>query len=433
MYSSSFLKNLILSVPFLCLSVSCSESAPAETPVATSTQVYVPLNERYNNSDSDFPETAKFDKEIERFMRQWNLVGASVAVMKNDSLLYAKGYGYANKTDTVSTDVSHLFRVASVSKLITATAIMKLCEQNRLNLSTSVFGPDGILKDTLQSQIKDSKIKSITVEHLLRHQAGFSKRQGDPLFDTHLIEARLQRPAPFATDNLIEYATKTPLRYRPGTYASYSNLGYTILEKVIEQASGMPYEKYVKENVLRPAGCTNMYIGNSLQSEAYKNEVCYYEPEDSELIPDPKNPRRLIRKSDGGNDIRLLGAAGGWIASPVELLRFVSSINGNNNERQILSKSSVLQMTNECNNGFPIGWMSVSKHEWRRSGTMAGTNSLIVYRKNGYSWAFVTNTNTWKGPGFTPEIQNMMNRAVRRVKEWPLRDMFESTADTKSY
>lgn len=431
-FSLSYKHILSFTIPAVLL-VSCSEPTEIKTQPKDTPQVYIPLNERYTNQDSEFPETSAFDKSIMRFLEQWKLKGASVAVMRNDSLLYAKGYGFANEQESISTDVSHLFRVASVSKLITAAAIMKLCEQNKLSLHSQVFGTEGILKDSVHGQIRDSKAKLITVEHLLRHQGGFSRRQGDPLFETQLIEARLHAPSPYVNEDLIQYATKSPLRFRPGTYASYSNLGYAVLEKVIEEASGTPYEKYVKENVLRPAGCNNMYIGNSQQSRAHKNEVAYYEPEDSELIPDPQNPRQMVRKSDGGNDIRLLGAAGGWIASPIELLRFISCINGNDNGRQILSQSSVWQMTADCDNGFPIGWMNVSDKEWRRSGSMAGTSSLIVFKKEGYSWAFITNTSTWRGSGFTQEINSMMNKAIRKVESWPERDMFESTTSVYSY
>ena len=88
----------------------------------------VPLNHLLCNSMSDYPHTSRFDSAILRFMRYWGIRGGSFALMRNDSLLYAKGYGYANTTDSTLCEVKNIFRLASVSKLLTAVAIMHLEE-----------------------------------------------------------------------------------------------------------------------------------------------------------------------------------------------------------------------------------------------------------------------------------------------------------------
>lgn len=420
-----FLKQIY---SFICISfitiTSCT--APVQESITEKNPVsFTPLNIRLTNQDSDLPEFRKFDEHIERFMKQWDLAGVSLAVMRNDSLLLCKGYGVTNRETQTPTDVRHLFRVASVSKLITAVAIMRLCEEGKLQLTRTVFGSSGILGDSA-TNMRDRNLEQITVEHLLRHQGGFSRRYGDPLFEPILISSRTGIPTPFTTDDLITFTLQSRLGYRPGAYASYSNLGYAILEKVIEKASGMKYETYVRRNILRAAGCENMFIGKSRPEEAHPDEVHYYEPEDTELVPDPREPRRMVRKCEGGNDISLLGAAGGWIASPVELARLVVSINGNPNGKQIISPRSVLRMTEHQKDAFPLGWMYTSpRGEWRRSGTLSGTSALIRYQQNGYSFVFITNTSTWKGANFTYEISAMMNRALLKVKDWPLRDLFE--------
>ena len=129
---------------------------------------------RIKNELSDSPETKKLDNAIEKFLRKWEIKGASFALMKDNKLVYAKGYGIAdNETGTTP---SNIFRIASVSKLITAAGIMKLVESGRLKLDDCVFGENGILNDNDFTNIKDSRIKDITVEHLLRHRSGFSSR-----------------------------------------------------------------------------------------------------------------------------------------------------------------------------------------------------------------------------------------------------------------
>ncbi len=106
---------------------------------------YKHLNETLDNSHSEIEELKGLDKEISRYLRKWNMRGASLAVMRNDSLLYAKGYGWADKGMRVEMNAGHILRMASVSKLITAVGIMKLQDDGRLSIKDKVFGDKGIL------------------------------------------------------------------------------------------------------------------------------------------------------------------------------------------------------------------------------------------------------------------------------------------------
>ena len=121
-----------------------SSSAFSKTPLPL-----FPAGLVISNSDSDLPETEKLDRSIEKFMKTWHIRGASFALMKDNKLLYTKGYGFADKENAEETDVKHIFRIASVSKLITAVAIMKLVEEGELKLSDKVFGPEGVLNDSI--------------------------------------------------------------------------------------------------------------------------------------------------------------------------------------------------------------------------------------------------------------------------------------------
>ena len=116
----------------------------------------VAVHDLFTNEYSDLVETKRLDQTIERFMSQWEIKGASLAIMKDGKLIYSKGYGYADEENEVKTDVNHIFRIASVSKLITAAGIMKLVENGILSLDDKVFGEEGILSDTtLYAPIKD--------------------------------------------------------------------------------------------------------------------------------------------------------------------------------------------------------------------------------------------------------------------------------------
>ena len=117
-------------------------------------------------------------------------------------------------------------RMASASKLITAVAIMKLCEQGKLNLDMKVFGHEGILNDTsYTSAIRDQRIKEITVDHLLRHKGGFTLGAGDPMFNTKDIMAVKKLKTPPTNQEL----TKIVLGCRLG-FMRVSEDGTVILD-----------------------------------------------------------------------------------------------------------------------------------------------------------------------------------------------------------
>lgn len=103
------------------------------------------LNQLLTNELSSRPETEGMDKDIERYMKRWELRGVQIAVSRNDSLVYAKGFGWADEERGEAMTPGHIMRIASVSKLLTAVGIMKLREQGRLKLSDHVFGAKGLL------------------------------------------------------------------------------------------------------------------------------------------------------------------------------------------------------------------------------------------------------------------------------------------------
>ncbi len=390
------------------------ESAPKVDPI--------PINHLLDNSMSSFEQTKGLDREIEAFMRRWELKGGSFAIMRGDSLLYAKGYGMA--TDSVRCDASHVFRIASASKLITAAAIMRLVEQQRLSLDSQVFGDEGILCDSVFLDLYSSNLKLITVDHLLRHTAGFSSPHGDPAFANYSIARFLGRELPLELDDMVLYATRNRLRYRPGGSYDYSNLGYMVLTKVVEEVTGQGYEQFVQDSILAPIGCYDMFIGRNFSENRPAGEVDYFEVPQAVPVEAYDGSGRVTMKSNGGHNVTLLSGAGGWVASPSELLRFVAAINGEGGKPDLLASSTVEAMT-RCREGeHPIGWASIRGESWLRTGSMAGTSAMIKRQADGYTWVFISNNSAWIGPRLGNYISSHISRAVAKVKEWPERDLF---------
>ncbi len=182
------------------------------------------------------------DGMVEKQMAENHVPGAIVAIVKNGSIIYARGYGYAdleNHTPVVADRT--LFRIGSVSKLFTVTAVMQLVEEGKLDLDADV---NIYLKDF---KIPDTYPRPVTLRHLLTHTAGFEEN------------GAYGRTILFDRDRMVpsgEYlAGNMPARIRPpGTMAVYSNYGLALLGYVVEQASGMSYDEYVERNILSPLG-----------------------------------------------------------------------------------------------------------------------------------------------------------------------------------
>jgi CubicO group peptidase (beta-lactamase class C family) len=328
--------------------------------------------------------------------------------------------------DEKEVEPSNLFRIASVSKLITATAIMKLQEEGKLHLDDFVFGEHGILNDEEYGNINDKRVKRITVEHLLRHSSGFTSKYGDPMFLPLEIAKKMKVDPPIDAQSTIQFALSRRLSFTPGTGGSYSNLGYVILEKVISKLANEPYETYVQAHVLNPAGIYDMHLGHSLQKDRFPNEVNYYEQSDAEKISAFDGSGKTVFKSDGGNNLEALGGAGAWVASAAELIKFMLAIDGDDSLPDILSKESVKYMTTPNKLGrSPIGWKGTSGDGiWWRTGTLAGSSALLKHEQNGFNYVIITNSSTWRGAAFTQDLSVLMSQFLKSVKEWPKHDLF---------
>ncbi len=403
-----------------------SSGSDGESDVPSRTAVR--LNEVLTNEMSSQEELSGMNARIQTYMRTWNLRGVSLAVMRDDSLLYAKGYGWADKEKDVLMSPTNILRVASVSKLLTAAGIMKLCEEGKISLRDTVFGSSGILSDTVYtSVIRDKNYYKITVEDLLRHKGGFTSAGGDPMFSTRYIMLQNHLTEVPDRTELIRIQLRRRLRFVPGTSQYYSNFGYLLLSCIIETVSGQPYEEYMQENILRPAGCHDMHIAGNYYDDRYDNEVKYYNGADSGLIEEFSNTGKLVDRCYGGNDIRSLSGAGAWVTSVPELARFVASIDGRPGVPDVLSAESVAAMTEWIDDHtYSLGWNDTKPDgEWTRTGTFSGTSALIKYYPDGECWIMVTNTSTWKGPGFTRYTAGLFrDLRARYSSALPHRDMF---------
>ena len=412
---------LVLLLAFVSCSCGSRETEDVRTGIAD-------LNKVLTNEMSDTTDLKGMERRIRTFMQEWQLKGASIAVMRGDSLYYAKGFGWADQEKNEQMTPGHIMRVASVSKLITAAGIMRLVEDGKLSLQDKVFGEEGILRDPFYLEsIREKNYYRITVEDLLRHKGGLTTTGGDPMFSTRSIMANNRLDEAPDHKTLLRLVLRRRLGFVPGTSQTYSNLGYLLLSMIIEEVSGETYEDFIQKNILRPAGCRDMHLANNYYEEKYKNEVRNYVPSNEPLHPEYNNSGRMVERCYGGNDIRALSGAGAWVASVPELALFVASIDGRPEIPDILSPESVRLMTEYFDKDtYSFGWNDTNPETgWTRSGTFSGTSAMIKYFPDGECWLFVTNTSTWRGPAFSRITANLFGELRRSWGDkFPKQDLF---------
>ncbi|ATB49487.1 serine hydrolase [Corallococcus macrosporus] len=366
------------------------------------------------------------DDTVEQAMASTNTVGLSLAITRKGRLVFAKGYGLADRTSNTPVNTSHRFRVASVSKPMTAIGIMRLVESGRIRLTDRVFGRGGLLGETFgaPSTYADSRVLNITVQHLLEHTAGGWDNSGDdgtndPMFmNTGMSHAQL-----------IQWVLQNvPLEFAPGTTYQYSNFGYSVLGRIIERVTGMTYDAYMRANVFAPSGATSFAVGGDTLSARLSNEPVYYQ-----LGAGAFNPY--------GMPVRRMDAHGGWVVTPIDLLRVTVRADGFSTVPDLLNASTLTTMTTRTTALDPLGnavnyakgWSVNSFPNWWHGGYIPGTRALLMRTDDRYgptgaeefAWSAVTNSNNSSGSGTSDiNLDTLMKNVVNGVSAWPTHDLF---------
>src|SRR2546428_6501283 len=185
------------------------------------------------------PHTPTPLDSIDRYIRtevpRYRIPALSVAVLRGDSVVLARGYGYANVEHHVSATDSTVYQSGSVGKQFTAAAIVMLSEQGRLSLDDSIrrFLPEG-----------PTTWRGITIPHLLTHTSGIAD----------YTDSTLDTRRDYTEAELVRLAAQQPLEFAPGDRWNYSNTGYVLLGIIFHRVTGVFYGDFLKDHVLRPLG-----------------------------------------------------------------------------------------------------------------------------------------------------------------------------------
>lgn len=343
------------------------------------------------------------DQIVKNEMVSANLPAVSIAISKEGRLVYAKAFGKANIAANKEANVFSLFRVASVSKPITATAILKLVQNQQIELTDKIFGTNSILGNDFTSNYRDQRVMDINVKQLLQHTSGLwgSGNYPDPMFNS-------QYSGLTQSDLIRELLEDKYLDSPPDFKYAYSNFGYLILGRVIEKVTGMNYRDWIKQNILLPIGINSMDLANNSINNPLPKEVRYY----------GSNPY--------GIDIERMDSHGGWAGSAKDLVAFMVHIDGLGSPLDLISAQSyyLMGVGSNHNYGYGLGLAVNSNGNRWHDGSLPGSQAILVSNANQMSWAALTNSRE-----NDPNLDDMMWDIVNGVSSWPSYNLFpiEST------
>ena len=336
---------------------------------------------------------------LEERMKHYNVPGVSIAVVDNGKVKWAKGYGIANTNDGTKVDTNTIFQAGSISKPLAALAALKLVENGKLDLDKDV---NEYLEDWQIPESDFTKDEKVTLRRLLTHTAGMTVHgfPGYTQIDTFptLIE-------------VLDGNGNTPRIFVdtiPGSIWRYSGGGYTVMEKVVEDVSGLSLDEYMEKNILPTMGMNNSTFQQPLSSEYDAKASAAYDS-DGKII-------------EGlWHNYPEQAAAGLW-TTPRDLASYCIAIQeivaGKKNG--VLTQKTVNEMLTKHKGDWGLGpslqWENDSLI-FRHGGKNAGfTNELIAYANRGN--AIIVMTNADNGGKLMGEI----TRAVSSHYNWGIND-----------
>lgn len=385
----------------------------------------------------DVPELSSFDTTMQSFMQARNIPGGSLAVTRGSKLALARGYNFSPDPSNSAVQPTSLFRIASISKSITGTAIMRLVQDGQLDLTRRLG--DILTLTPPANQSADPRLADVTVRHLLQHLGGWNSQiTFDPMFSDLRISDSLGIPLPISRDSIATYMMGQPLQSTPGTQFAYSNFGYSLLGKIIEVTSGLSYQEYVHQMVFSPLNITRPRLARTRRQFQLDNEVNYHSLNNGFSVFDRFGTQ--VPSPYGAWNIENMDAHGGWLASAVDLVRFASTFD-NPLASPVLNRPSIDSMFGLPENVlaadyepgsyyYANGWQVRDYGDGMRNtwhdGSLPGTSTLLVRRRDGLNWCVLFNQRDDASGLSYADIDGLLHSAANSVARWPDHDLFDT-------
>lgn len=348
-------------------------------------------------------QPSRAEDSIATIMQQHEVMGLAVAVVKKGKLVYTHSFGLKNKELNQPLQEESLFRIASISKSFSATAIMQLAEAKKLSLDDDVSNLVGFT-------VRHPKFPNtiITLRMILSHRSAINDSQG------------------YFTLDAINPAKNTNWQkcyseYEPGTGYRYCNLNYNMAGTIIEKISGERFDKYIQKHILEPLGLYGGYWVDGLDSTRFAS---IYEYDDSlkTLVAQPMAyaPRRQeIGSYVMGYSTPIFSPTGGMKISAPDLARYMimHMKMGKANGKQIIKKKSAITMQTPLSEkeGYGLAIATTDKLIAGKTlkghtGSAYGLYSAMYFDPN-EKWGIVVITNGCR-PGYTEGYNTVIRKTV---------------------
>jgi len=385
------------------------------------------------------PRLESFDRLMRSFLTDNQVPGAALAVTRGGKLVYARGFGWADVEQHQPVQPDSLFRIASISKPLTAVAVLQLAQQHRFQLDDPAFKLVKLEPLPVPGRQPDARLRDVTVLDLLRHRGGWDRDQSfDPMFRSIDIAHAFGTPPPADPKQIIRYMLSQPLQFQSGKRFAYSNFGYCVLGRLIEATSGKRYDSYLIDSVLAPLHVNDMRLARTLASERAPREVRYY------VRGDPK--ATSVFAADRGQDVPVqygawciesMDAHGGWLASAIDLVRFCSSFDSPGDGALLDAAHARIMFQRPAGENpkepvfYACGWqvrqVGGGRFNAWHTGLLDGTSTIMVRRHDGTDWAVLFNTDrSQDGQVLSNKIDPLVHAAADAVKSWPTQDLLGS-------
>ena len=359
------------------------------------------------------PELAPLEQAMTNFLAAHQFQAGTLALMKDSKLVFRQGYGWRDTNFTTVIHPDNLFRLASVTKTLTASAIYKLIAAGKFTTGTRIYDYLGIAP--WNGTLGDTRITNITVQNLLDHSGGWNQYTspvGDPIFRTIQASTNMGLATPANQTNIISWMFSKPLDFTPGTTNVYCNLGYSLLGRVIEKASGKAYVDYIQQDLLGNAGLTNILgFTNVMQAHSRPVDLAPWEiwyadapqflPPSAVDFPTNKN----VRYVDGGNYYESYDSFGGMSASAIGLCHYLL-----NYQESYLARAP----------GASLSW------DYIFYGSLPGCSSVLCQNinqgstfTNGLEYAALFNERDTVSEVDSAEANTALTNAAATISSWP--------------
>lgn len=381
------------------------------------------------------PELAGFDGYMQQLMQANGIRAGTLAVARDGKLAHARGYTWA-EAGYPTTQPESIFRIASCAKPLTGIATMQIEEADDLELT-----------DTMQTFLNveppgggapaDSRWTNVTVDQLLTHAGGWDREQEggfDPMFNDVTTMDAFTDDLPATTAHIASYMAGQPLDFTPGTTSVYSNFGYSLLGRIIEQRNpGLTYTDAVQASLFTPLGVTRPDLGRSLISQKAPGEVRYHPATPWLARSVVSADRPWVTGPHGGWNHENLDSHGGWIAAAPDLAKVLAAFDlGASNP--LMDDTTATKMWTGPLGGFPNtlrGWFRTTLPDgsganvdaYVHNGWVSGASCLMLRRSDGLSFVVLLNGDI---PGALQAGSHgaALNAIANDVGSWPRADLF---------